>query len=322
MSDLQRLYKIKNMILRQGFVPKQDFLDKLEISTATFKRDLEYLRDRMNSPIVYDRFHGGYGFAKGADSSKEMPGLWFSESEATALALMEHLLSSLDQSGLLGPHIEPLRHIIDMILGPETPSKELRKRIKVLGMFNRKSSLDCFGEVGHALLKRQRIKMTYYSKGKNETTEREVSPQRLIFYRDNWYLDAHCHLRDDLRSFAVDGINSVEALEMSKAIEVPATVLKEFFTESYGIFSGKATQKAKLKFTAQRARWVSTENWHPEQVGHVLADGSFVLEFPFNQDPELVMDILKHGSEVEVLEPKSLRLRVADEVKKNLALYC
>ena len=323
MSDMERLFKIRSMIIRQGYVPKQDFLDKLEISTSTFKRDLEYLRDRMNSPIVFDRYHGGYGFEKGAsDPLKEMPGLWFSQSEATALALMEHLLSSLDKSGLLGPHIEPLRKVIDGILEPDTPSKELRKRIKVLGMFNRQSSMDCFGDVGNALLKRQRIKMSYYSKGKDETTTREVSAQRLIFYRDNWYLDAYCHLRNDLRSFAVDGIQSVEILEKSKAIEVSASDLQEFFTESYGIFSGKAKQKAKLKFSPKRSRWVSTENWHPNQQGSSQADGSYILEFPFNQDLELLMDILKHGSEVEVLEPESLRLRVADEVKKNLALYC
>jgi hypothetical protein len=70
-----------------------------------------------------------------------------------------------------------------------------------------------------------------------------------------------------------------------------------------------------------RARWVSTENWHPQQKGTTESDGSYILEFPFNQDPELIMDILKHGSEVEVLEPISLRKKVAEEIKKNLALY-
>jgi predicted DNA-binding transcriptional regulator YafY len=113
----------------------------------------------------------------------------------------------------------------------------------------------------------------------------------------------------------------VEIVEKSKAVEVDAKELQDHFTQSYGIFSGKPSQKAKLKFTAHRARWVSTESWHPEQKGTVQADGSYVLEFPFNQDPELIMDILKHGSEVEVLEPASLRKKVAEEIKKNLALY-
>ena len=322
MSDMERLHKIIYMIQKQGHVSQQDFLDELEVSPATFKRDLAYLRDRVRVPIIYDRFHSGDVLKPGVKNPlKEMPGLWFSQSEATALALMEHLLSSLDKSGLLGPHIEPLRSVIDSILGPETSSRELRKRIKVLGMFNRQSSVDYFGEVGNALLNRRRLQMTFYSKGKDETTEREISPQRLIFYRDNWYLDAYCHLRNELRNFAIDGIRAVDIVDKSKVIEVDPKELQDYFTQSYGIFSGKPSQKAKLQFTAKSARWVSTENWHPDQVGISQADGSYVLEFPFNQDPELIMDILKYGSDVEVLEPAALRKKVAEEIKKNLALY-
>jgi len=116
-----------------------------------------------------------------------MPGLWFSEKEATALVLMQHLLSSLDQGGLIGPHIEPLTAIIDGILGQsETSAKELRKRITVVGLGSRKNSIENFSELGAALLKRNRLDISYHSKGKDELTDREVSPQRLIYYRENW----------------------------------------------------------------------------------------------------------------------------------------
>ena len=62
MSDLERLHRIKYMIQARKCVPIQDFLDELEISKATFKRDLEYLRDRMNASIMFDRAEGGYRF--------------------------------------------------------------------------------------------------------------------------------------------------------------------------------------------------------------------------------------------------------------------
>jgi predicted DNA-binding transcriptional regulator YafY len=45
------------------------------------------------------------------------------------------------------------------------------------------------------------------------------------------------------------------------------------------------------------------------------------LEFDYAQDPELVMEILKHGSEVEVVSPASLRKRVKDELSKSLSNY-
>jgi predicted DNA-binding transcriptional regulator YafY len=322
MSDPERLHRIKYMIQQRKCVPIEDFMRELEISKATFKRDLEYLRSRSKADIEYDRFLGGYKFKEGSDINKiELTGIWFSEKEATALVLMQHLLSSLDQGGLIGPHIEPLTAIIDGILGQsETTAKELRKRIKVLGMGSRKSSMDNFSEIGAALLKRNRLVIKYYAKSKDENTEREISPQRLIYYRENWYLDAYCHMRNGLRSFAVDGIQSA-VLTNTKAQDISDKECQEHFAESYGIFSGKATQRAKLRFTPEHARWVSGENWHGQQVGSFDKEGYFILEFDYNQDPELVMDILKHGSGVEVIGPANLKARVKAELKKALDKY-
>jgi len=321
-GNLERHRKIIFMIQQRRCVPRQDFLDELEVSLATFKRDLEYLRSRMRADIVYDRDAGGYRFdLKSANKKVELPGLWFSEKEATALVLMQHLLANLDRGGLIGPHIDPLMDIVDGILGQsETTAKALRKRLKVFGMSARKTSLESFEEVGYALLNRKRIKITHYSKSKDATTVREVSPQRLIYYRDNWYLDAWCHLRNGLRSFAVDGIKSVEEVD-KRAEEISEKDLQEHFAESYGIFSGKATKQAKLRFTPQRARWVAGETWHGQQVGTFEPDGSYVLEFGYNEDAELVMDILKHGAEVEVLAPVELRKHVQQALKATLSQY-
>lgn len=310
------------MILERTSVPVNDFLQELEISLATFKRDLEKLRSNFNAPIIYDHDSGGYKFDKpNAGKKFELPGMWFDESEATALVLMQHLLSGLDQGGLIGPHIAPLMSRIDAILGNgETPSKELRKRIKVLGMGSRKTPIKNFADIGRALLNRNRIQISYYARSTDKESEREISPQSLIYYRDNWYLDAYCHLRNDLRSFAVDGIRICKVLDM-KATDISSKELNEYFANSYGIFSGKATKKARLRFTAERARWVSTETWHPNQVGKFDDEGNYILEFEYDQEPELVMDILKHGASIEVLAPQSLINHVQLELKTALSLY-
>ena len=322
MSSLERLHRIKYMIQSRGCVPLQDFLDQLEISQATFKRDLEYLRNRLNADIKYDRFMGGYCFDKPKQDKKvELPGLWFTEKEATALVLMQHLLSQMDKGSLIGPHIAPLTSIIDGILGQdETPGKELRKRLKVFGVSTRTSSLESFEEIGGALLKRHRLQIKHYSRSNDKETDREVSPQRLIFYKGNWYLDAYCHLRNDLRSFSVDGIRSV-AIVYKKCNEVSDKQLNDYFSEGYGIFSGPVTQRVKLKFTPERARWISNEIWHPDQVTSFDKDGNYLMEFGYSQDPELIMDILKHGSEVEVLAPAVLRTKIKNEIAKSLKRY-
>ena len=147
-----------------------------------------------------------------------------------------------------------------------------------------------------------------------------MSPQRLIYYRDNWYLDAYCHLRKALRSFALDGISALNN-SGTKAEDISEKQLQEHFAESYGIFSGKATNRAKLKFTPERSRWVSAETWHGQQIGSFDKAGNYILEFDYDQDPELIMDILKHGSGVEVIQPSSLRKRVKEELLKTIEKY-
>jgi predicted DNA-binding transcriptional regulator YafY len=66
---------------------------------------------------------------------------------------------------------------------------------------------------------------------------------------------------------------------------------------------------------------VASETWHGKQVGTFLRDGSYVLEFDYDKDPELIMDILKHGPEVEVLEPAELRGHVQQALLATIAKY-
>jgi len=144
--------------------------------------------------------------------------------------------------------------------------------------------------------------------------------QRMVFYRDNWYLDAWCHLREEIRSFGVDAIRHAALLE-KKAKDVAATCLDEVLGAGYGIFSGDKVQWAKLRFTPEAARWVATEQWHPHQRASFDERNHYLLELPYANPTELVMDILRHGSNVEVLAPESLRRAVRDEMATALLAY-
>jgi predicted DNA-binding transcriptional regulator YafY len=147
-----------------------------------------------------------------------------------------------------------------------------------------------------------------------------VSPQRLVHYRDAWYLDAWCHTRRALRTFAVDRIRDANTIS-TRARDVPIPELDEHLASSYGIFAGKANKTAVLRFSAERARWVADERWHPHQVGQFLTDGRYELRIPYRDPRELVMDILRHGPHVEVAAPESLREAVGKSLKETLAQY-
>src|SRR5262245_57176248 len=320
MDRTERFYKIHQLLAARGTVKLGVLLDALGVSRATFKRDLEYMRDRLNAPIEWDRETGGYRFAGGEAARSQLPGLWFNPSEVRALLTMQHLLANL-QPGLLEPHIKPLLSRLRSLLGSgEHSAEEVERRIRIIHLGARKVALPHFELVANAVLDRQRLQIAYVSRGSNQRTEREISPQRLVQYRENWYCDAWCHLREDLRSFAVDAIQSAAPVDR-KAKPIAERDLDEVLASGYGIFSGRKTTWAKLRFTAERARWVSAEAWHPEQKGRFEPDGRYVLELPFSDPRELAMDVLRHGAHVEVLEPASLRDAVRQQLAAALKQY-
>lgn len=320
MSNSERIYRIDQLLNDKKLVSFQDLLDRLEVSPATLKRDLAYMRDRLNAPIVYDKDQNGYRFEANAETYS-LPGLWFTPEEIYALLAMDHLLGDLDASGLLGKQIKPLQsRLLAMLDSTDNSIEEIRKRVKIEKIGARKLDYEYFQEIGLALVKRKRLYIEYQSRSKAENTSREISPQRIIYYRDNWYLDAWCHQKNALRSFSLDAIKKLEAVDIS-CVDLAENELNAELGSGYGIFAGKDIQWATLVFNSDRARWVANENWHPNQKGCYLEDGSYRLEIPYSDHKELIMDILKHGSAATVEAPQSLKLKVLEEVNLTIANY-
>jgi predicted DNA-binding transcriptional regulator YafY len=322
MERLERFYRIQQLLKARRYVRTQEFLDELEVSRATFKRDLDYLRDRFHAPIAFDRDQEAYCLDDRVSDSAlwQLPGLWFSADELRALLTMDRLIADLEP-GVLSELISPLRKRLNELLeSGEHSATDIARRMRVLSMGARTVEPAHFRVLSTALLARKRLRIRHHRRETGETLEREISPQRLVHYRDNWYLDAWCHTRQALRTFGVDAIESATIVDKA-AKEVGDESLDRHFTSGYGIFAGGATQQAVLLFNPTRARWVSRETWHPQQVGKLQLDGSYLLEFPYSREPELVMDILKYGGDVQVLAPESLRAAVLDQLRSATRHY-
>jgi predicted DNA-binding transcriptional regulator YafY len=142
----------------------------------------------------------------------------------------------------------------------------------------------------------------------------------MVYYRDNWYFDAWDELRNALRTFSVDRIVGVTE-QPDSAVNVSERELDDQFVSSYGIFSGKANKTAVLRFSAERARWVADERWHSQQIGQFQMDGTYELRISYRESHELLMDILRHGTHVEVVSPDSLRAAITQALESALARY-
>jgi len=320
-DKFDRIYELHNILRnRRTPISRPDLMERLECSEPTVFRLIRLLKDRLNAPIEWREEPSGYCYRPDAEGGTwELPGLWFNARELQALVVFDRLFESLEP-GLLGEHLAPLsRRVTELLQHKRLGLAEAARRIRVLGMAARDTG-EWFHILASATLQRRKLRLSYHSRSRDQVTERAVSPQRLVHYRDNWLLDGYCHLRKGLRTFSADRIKSARELEEA-ADSVPEEELSEYFASSYGIFSGKANKTAVLRFSAERARWVADERWHPEQIGQYLTDGRYELKIPYRDDRELVMDILRHGADVEVVSPESLREAVARRLREALAQY-
>ena len=322
MDRTERFYKIELLIRNRGRIDFETLRAELEVSRATLKRDLQYLRERLDAPIVYDRLDNAYRF--GGDSrarAHELPGLWFSDREIHALLTMHQLIQGLEAEGVLGRHLQPLLDKLHGMLGADdTAARELMRRVNIVAAVRRPVDARFFERIGSALLERRRVELLYYTRARGSESRREVSPQRLTHYRNTWYLDAWCHRSDGLRRFALDAVREASVLEQ-RAKDVPLATVKAELDGGYGVFAGRRLKWATLQFSAEAAQWVATEQWHPQQQTQTLADGSLRLRLPYADSTELSMDILRHGDQVRVLAPASLQRQVAERLRRAAASY-
>ena len=320
MSKTERLYHLHNILnARRTPISRHQLMEELGCSQATLYRLINELRDYLGAPIEQDEESRFY-YDRSLAGHFELPGIWISPQELQALLTAQQVLGNV-QPGLLEDELGNLQgRIANLLTDKGVEMDGGRSRIHIHQAAGRPVPARMFQDVLQALLQRHRLQIRYHGRGSDEVTERAVSPERLTYYRNAWYLDAWCHLRKGLRSFALERIRD-QQLQDETARDVTPEELAQHYDQSYGIFSGQAEDSAELKFSPRMARWVADEQWHPDQSSEWQEDGSYLLSVPFSNARELVMDILRFGPEVEVMGPESLRRSVAEAAAATSRIY-
>jgi predicted DNA-binding transcriptional regulator YafY len=228
---------------------------------------------------------------------------------------MHSLLDQL-QPGFVQEQLGPFKDKLRALLGKSgRGTQSILERMQVSAAPQRPIDPERFQAICDATLRRKRLRIRYYSRSRGVESDRVVSPQTVIYYRGNWYLDAWCHEKEAMRRFAIDAVRLVSVLE-DAALEVAPGG-----RQGYGIFSGPAENTAVLRFDAVAARWVAEEEWHPQQRSSALPDGGLQLEVPYSNPQEILMDILRHGPHVEVVSPTSLRSAIEEQHRQAAEKY-
>lgn len=320
MGRTERLFRITSLLREAKKIRFTEMLDRLDVSPATLKRDLKYLRENLGTPIHYDAFERAYQMdTNGHKGKREIPGFWFDESELLALAFACRLLEELDPNKQLAPRLRLVIERLTASLPKDAWQGDWMDRIRFFMPGRREVSSQIFVAVASAVLQRRRLRIRYFTRSRDVRSDREVSPQRLIFQKA-WYLDAHCHKVNALRRFSLDAIESVTVLDAS-TVDIDLARLEQMFDGAYGAFAGEPTRWATLLFSPESARWVAQETWHPLQRSRKMPDGRLELLVPYRETTELVMDVLRHGDQVEVVGDDDLVRAIRERIRTLSSRY-
>lgn len=327
MSQATRLREIVAILeTRRHPVPVQVFLDELGISLATFKRDLDVLRDQMQAPIVWRRGSGaqerGYLLQDAGWSSGKLglPRAWFTAREIYSLLTIDTLARQIGP-GLLSQHLQPLITRVTLALSAADDAPEdIRSRVTILASATKRPQTPHFEALAEATVRQQRLRILYFTRSRDEHAERVISPQRLVHYRENWYVVAWCHKAEALLYFALDAIEATYRLD-ERAKQIAKQEVDNVIGRDFGIFVGRNRQWAKLLISPRQARWVEAEIWHPEQKMVHLEDGTLILELPYGDPRELIQEILRLGPDITVLGPPELRTEIIERLDHARARY-
>jgi predicted DNA-binding transcriptional regulator YafY len=323
MDRTERFYKIESLLASRTTINTKIFLETLGVSRATFRRDLDYMRDRLGTPIVWDQKTLGYRLVKeqGDENKTSLPGLWLSNQEIYSLLSLIRLQSNLQATTVFGGQVSVVRkRLEEMLLADGKDPKRLDFKVRILSMAAPSVDQSTFDTITNALITKKQLYFINFNRYSSVKTCRTVSPQRLIHHKDAWYLDTWCHDKHGFRTFSVDNMTNA-TLSDNDLLNFSEDELKREFETTYGVFGGAERATAKLKFTPFKARWISKETWHPNQKSHFDTNGYYFIELPYRDDKELICDVLRHGPDCEVLEPEELKIKVLERIRESLKNY-
>lgn len=316
---LERYYWFHGQLKAGRYPNAKKLSEKFEISQKQAQRDIEFMRDRLGVPLIYDAIAKGYELE---DTSYELPPVWFNEDELLALCLALRLASTLPDRRLKDSLYELLKKFLTFRFIDTPPSlADIREKVSVKNVEYYKVDESVFHKVIESLFRNESLKISYYTPHKNETTERTIQPLHLLCYMGSWHLIAFCNTKKALRDFALSRIRSIERNPTSIRVPAHTPPAAEYIRRNFGVMTGGKSVEVCLKFSPEVSCWISEQVWHSGQVMTTNRDGSICLKFPVADFKEVRREILKYGASVEVLSPKALRKEIQCEINRMSRVY-
>ncbi len=307
---------IIHQAIQGGTFPNATTLgEATNVSPKTIRRDLDFMRDRLELPIGYDAVVHGFFYTEDVGS---FPTMQITEGELFALLVAEKALQQYRGTTFEKPLVSAFKKMADSL--PDTVSVNLEDwdqsisfRTSAVPLLD----LETFDALAKATSQKQQLEIHYRKPGSSGGEARVVDPYQLANVNGEWFLFAYDHLRKDLRTFVPARIQRFRPT--GKSFERPKRFsIDTRLRDSFGVISGKQTQDIVIRFSSFAAEFIREKKWHPSQKLKELDDGGIELQLKLSSLIEVQRWILGWGGNATVVNPPELVQRIRDEARKIL----
>jgi predicted DNA-binding transcriptional regulator YafY len=320
-DQLGRQWKIiQTLISSRAGKSASELAEGLNCNPRTVYRDLEALQV-AGFPIYTERVDGKNLWSL-LDTVKHQMPVPFTLTELMALYFRRDMLKVFKDTAFY-ESLESLLQKVKTTLPPESikylnnVEQTLQLAIKPYKDYGRFKEI--LNRVTDAALNRKTIEIVYYTMSSKKETRRKVDPYRVWFFNGTFYLIGFCHMRNEIRIFALDRIKMLH--QTRENFEVPEDFsLENFMGSSFGVYQGPPIL-IKVWFHPDVAGYIKEKIWHGSQKIHQRDDGSIIFEAEVAGTEEIRFWIMTWGSKAEVLEPESLREEIRAEAERMVKRY-
>jgi predicted DNA-binding transcriptional regulator YafY len=314
---IERFFWFDSQIRQMNYPNVRKLAEHFNICERTAKRDIQALINNVGAPLEYNTTYRGYRYR---DNSYSLSWTRFSHQEMLAILILRQLLVSSSASPLSSELNALCEKMFNNLEQCGIDQQHLSSCFSANWNAYIPVNEEVFQLLGEALLTRHKIYFSYHAPTQGSATTRTVQPHHLQHYNGSWYLLGWCEERNAWRTFQISRIHALHLCAETFNYKDPAT-WQHKIEGACGIFQDGEHQLVKLLFSARRAPFVLEQHWCTGQQHQLRADGRLQLTIPVADHREIIMKILQHGSEVEVLEPVELRQKVIAEIEEMAEKY-
>jgi predicted DNA-binding transcriptional regulator YafY len=312
---LERMLRIHQAIQAGDYPNAARLAETLEVSTKSVHRDLEFMRDRLELPLEFDRSRWGYHYTEEVNA---FPTVQITEGELFALVVAEKALQQYRGTSFEKPLLSAIRKMEQSL--PDTISLNLSEVEQTISFRTRAEpilDLAIFDALAKATAARQQLELAYRKPGRQQSEPRLVDPYHLANINGEWFLFAYDHLRHDIRTFVPARIKSIRPTGKTFRRSQHFS-LEQRLRDSFGVHSGDGAFEVVLRFNEQVADYIREKKWHDSQQLRELKNGGVELRLKLSSLLEVERWVLSWGGNATVLRPRDLAESVKRAAKRIL----